>query len=171
MRHATPEDGARVAQIRVQSWQDAYRHILPADALAAMRPEPAVAHWSGFAQAEPPTRLFVAVDDDDVPVAYCLVGAAREEVDRHADLPTGELWAIYADPAVVGTGAGNVLHEMGIDHLVRNGFKHAVLWVLEGNEAAMRFYRARGWRPDGGQAGFEWGGTQVSEVRYARSLP
>lgn len=170
VRPARVEDGPRVSQVRVLSWQHSYRHILPEPALAAMRPEAGADQWSAHAVAEPPTKLFVAVDDDDVPVAFCLVGAARDAVDRHRDLATGELWAIYADPAVLGTGAGSAVHDVALEYLACQGFRYAVLWVFEANEGAMRFYRKHGWAPDGGREGFEWGGGQATEVRYARPL-
>jgi ribosomal protein S18 acetylase RimI-like enzyme len=170
VRPATPADGERLAEIRVLSWRHAYRDILPEDGLAGMRPEAGTARWAEHAAAPPPTGLFVAVDGDDVPMAYCMVGAARDEVDLHPELSTGELWAIYADPAVLGTGAGRAVHDAGMEHLVRHGFEHIVLWVLEHNDIGMRFYRACGWQPDGGQEDFEWGGRTVVEVRYSRSI-
>lgn len=154
----------------MRSWQHAYRHILPAAALGAMRPEDTVARFTGFAEADPPTRLFVAVDDADVPVAYCVVGEARDEVDRHPHLPTGELWAIYALPEAIGTGSGHALHEAGLDHLAKHGLVHAVLWVFEANKTALRFYRSHGWTPDGGREDFDFGGRAVPEVRYARPI-
>lgn len=171
VRAATAADAARVVEIRVKSWQHAYRDILPSGRLSELRPSGgAVARWAELAAASPPTRLFVAVDGDDQPVAFCLVGDAREDSDRHPSLPTGELWALYADPAVLGTGAGTALHAAGMDHLAQHGFARAVLWVLADNDAGQRFYRSHGWRPDGGSADFEWGGVSVIEVRYARSL-
>lgn len=154
----------------MRSWRHAYRDILPADGLAGLRAEDGVAGWSSLAAEPPPTALFVAVGGDDVPVAYCAVGAAREDVDRHPELPTGELWAIYADPDVFGTGAGHALHEAAVDHLAGEGFRHAVLWVFEDNQPSRAFYERHGWRPDGGREGFEWAGRTVLEVRYARGL-
>ncbi|HKN99649.1 MAG TPA: GNAT family N-acetyltransferase [Pseudonocardiaceae bacterium] len=170
VRRATPQDAGRIAEIRVASWRHAYRDILPADGLAAMRADAAVQRWAEAAAEPPPIGLFVAVDADDVPVAYSLVGAAREDVDLHPHLPTGELWAIYADPAAIGSGAGHAVHEAGMDHLVRQGFRHAVLWVFEANGGSRRFYERHGWQPDGGREDFEWSGSVTVEVRYAKSL-
>ena len=36
------------------------------------------------------------------------------------------------------------------EHLRAAGFTEAVLWVLEGNERAARFYESHGWHEDGG---------------------
>lgn len=170
VRRATPADAERIAWLRVRSWRHAYRDILPAAGLAALSPESGVRRWAELAAAEPPTAMFVAVGGDDVPVAYCTVGAVRDEVDRHPELPTGELWAIYSDPDAHGTGAGHALHETGVDHLARHGFRHATLWVFEANATARRFYAAHGWRPDGGREPFDWAGGSVPELRYARPV-
>jgi hypothetical protein len=45
-----------------------------------------------------------------------------------------------------------------------------VLWVLEGNERAERFYRAAGWARDGGRKVEEFQGTDLVEVRYRKPL-
>jgi GNAT superfamily N-acetyltransferase len=170
IRRAGAADAARISWLRVLSWRHAYQGILPAAGLAGLNPDAGVAHWAELAAAQPPTAVFVAVGDDDVPVAYCAVGAVRDEVDLHPELPTGELWAIYSDPGVQGTGAGHALQEAGLDHLARQGFRHAVLWVIEANEHARRFYTAHGWSPDGGREPFEWAGGAADELRYARSV-
>lgn len=172
VRPATAGDAARIVEIRVRSWQHAYRDILPAERLGALSPqnEAAVTHWITLAESAPPTGLFVAVDAIDRAAAFCLVGDVREETDRHPSLRTGELCAIYADPAMLGTGAGSAVHAAGMDYLISNGFEHAVLWVLEDNKIGRRFYDAHGWQPDGGSTEFEWGGSSVVELRYARAL-
>jgi GNAT superfamily N-acetyltransferase len=128
------------------------------------------ARWADIAASRPPNGLFVAVGSDDVPVAYCYVTAARDAEDRHPDLPTGELCAIYADPPAIATGAGTALHAVAVEHLTAQGFTHGVLWVFEDNHRARRFYETHGWSPDGGQEDFEFGGRQVPELRYSRPL-
>jgi ribosomal protein S18 acetylase RimI-like enzyme len=170
VRAATAADAQRVSELRVASWRHAYQDILPAQGLAGMRPEAGYAFWAAQAAAPPPTGLFVTVGDDDRPVAFCIVGAVRQERDRHPELVTGELMAIYADPAALGSGAGGAVHAVAMDHLARHGFQHVVLWVLEHNELGLRFYRGQGWQPDGGRTTFDWAGSSVSEVRYAKSL-
>lgn len=166
-RPAKPDDAEWIARLRVASWRHAYEGVVPAKWLAEMRPESTVAGWAERA-ATP--GLFVTVDADDHPVAFCLVGEARQERDRHPTLRTGELYAIYADPAVLGTGAGGMVHEAGLSWLAEQGFEHAVVWVLEGNALGIRFYQAKGWTPDGGQTELTIGGQPLSELRYARSL-
>lgn len=170
VRTAVAADAEQVATLRVRSWQHAYRGILPDETLDAMRPETAVPHWTQVIAEPSPTRVFVAVDADDRPLSFCLVGDARQDTDRHHDLRTAELWAIYADPEALGTGAGHGVHEAAMAHLAHCGFGHAVVWVLEDNEIGLGFYRSHGWQPDGGRTQITLGGSTVPEVRYARAV-
>jgi hypothetical protein len=47
----------------------------------------------------------------------------------------------------------------------------AVLWVLDGNTRAERFYSADGWALDGRRRQADVWGISVNEVRYQRALP
>ena len=50
------------------------------------------------------------------------------------------------------------------------GFGEAILWVLEGNDRAERFYRAGGWEHDGGSKVDNFQGATVTELRYRKRL-
>ena len=49
------------------------------------------------------------------------------------------------------------------------GFTQAILWVMEGNERAERFYRAAGWEQDGRKVD-NFQGAEVAELRYRKAL-
>jgi hypothetical protein len=51
----------------------------------------------------------------------------------------------------------------------RAAYTGLMLWVLEGNERAERFYRAAGWEQDGSRVD-EFQGVAVSELRYRKGL-
>jgi hypothetical protein len=50
------------------------------------------------------------------------------------------------------------------------GFRHAVLWVLEGNTQARSFYARTGWAADGARKADVLAGVLVTEFRYRRNL-
>ena len=52
-----------------------------------------------------------------------------------------------------------------LDEMAEAGFAHALVWVLEGNDRAIGFYEASGWRLDGGCD--EW----TPQVEGAEPLP
>jgi ribosomal protein S18 acetylase RimI-like enzyme len=110
----------------------------------------------------PGSATFVAVVDNEV-VGFATVGASWSEDGA------GELYAIYVDPTSWGAGAGRALIEVSEDSLRDSGFDEAMLWVLEGNERAERFYRAAGWEHDGEKED-EFQGARVTELRYRKRL-
>ena len=83
----------------------------------------------------------------------------------------GELFALYVDPDFWGRGVGRALIAAARARLVAEGYRWAVLWVLEGNARADRFYRADGWAPDGARRTETIGGLAATDLRCRRSLP
>jgi len=51
------------------------------------------------------------------------------------------------------------------------GFGQVILWVLDSNARARRFYEAGGWLDDGPLSMMTASASPVTEVRYRRSLP
>jgi RimJ/RimL family protein N-acetyltransferase len=50
------------------------------------------------------------------------------------------------------------------------GFRQVILWVLDGNDRAQRFYEDAGWSADGERRTIEFAGQSLPEVRYAKKL-
>ena len=156
IRPGRPDDALGIARVHVRTWQAAYAHVFPADRLAGI---------SADARAEqgrlhPP---IVAEDEGEI-VGFVSVGASR---DDDAD---GELYAIYVDPTRWGTGVGRDLILAGEARLRELGHHDVVLWVLEDNPRARRFYEAAGWRVDGARRPITFLGVEVPEVRYRKRL-
>jgi len=110
---------------------------------------------------QPPT--LVAERNGEI-LGFVAVGASR---DPGTD---GELFAIYVHPDHWGTGVGHALIEAGEAELRRLGHKDSILWVLDDNPRARRFYELAGWSPDGEARDIRIFGFDVSEVRYAKGL-
>ena len=157
IRLGTPDDAEGVARVHVETWQAAYAHALPQAQLQALSMEEAVER----SRRRPPT--FVAERDGEI-LGFVSVGASR---DPGTD---GELFAIYVHPQHWGTGAGRALIEAGEGELLRLGHHDAVLWVLDDNPRARRFYELAGWSPDGAAREIHVFGFDVPEVRYAKRL-
>ena len=86
--------------------------------------------------------------------------AIRPNQDEDAVVPL-EVQAIYVRKAWWSTGLGSRLME------VATGNQPASLWVLEGNERAIRFYRRQGFSADGVVADEPFFG--VNELRMVRT--
>jgi ribosomal protein S18 acetylase RimI-like enzyme len=156
IRRGTLDDALGVARVQVETWQATYAHVLPPERLQALSVEERAVQW----RTNPP---IVAEVDGEV-VGFVSVGASR---DADAD---GELYAIYVLPKHWSTGAGRALMEAGEAAL--RGLRHhdVVLWVLEDNPRARRFYERAGWATDGAVRNIEIFGDQVPEVRYRKRL-
>jgi ribosomal protein S18 acetylase RimI-like enzyme len=90
--------------------------------------------------------------------------------DDDASPEVGEVTAIYLQPENWGRGAGRLLMDQALTALVEAGFSEAVLWVLDTNSRAQRFYRAGGWRADGTAKVDDRRGFPLREIRYRRTL-
>lgn len=164
IRPATAEDVEAVAAVHVRTWQDAYRGLLPQPLLDGLDPERRASHWRSALAASNPTCVHVATDPGGDVVGFVATGPDRED-DRR-----GEVYAVHVDPSAQGRGHGRMLLSAAEADLLQRGFDEAVLWVLDGNEPAMRFYQVSGWRFDGGQHEKELGGVDALEWRMHRRL-
>jgi len=156
IRPGTPEDAEAVARVNVETWQAAYAHALPRERLMNLSVQERVAFWRSW----PP---LVAEVDGEI-VGYVAVGTSSEGDGG------GELFAIYVHPDHWRTGVGRRLIQAGEERLRTLGHAEAILWVLEDNPRARRFYEAAGWSTDGTTRPIELLGVTVPEILYRKSF-
>jgi GNAT superfamily N-acetyltransferase len=157
IRRARLEDAPAVADVHVRTWQAAYEHVFGAERLAGIDPSGRERFARRFA-TDADYDAFVA-DDEGRIVGFVACGPAEEEAAQR------ELFAIYVLPEAWGTTAAAGLMEAAIGAMRERGAPDAILWVLEDNPRARRFYEREGWRPDG-TAESEYLGLTVPLVRY-----
>ena len=162
VRRARPEDAAAIADLHVRTWQAAYEHVFGADRLATLDAAARRSRWEQILR-ETEQATLVAEQEGRV-VGVATVGESRD------DDAEGEVWGIYAAPEAWGTGAGPELMRAGLDELRARGHRDAILWVLEDNPRARRFYEREGWALDGAEKQDEFLGLEVAEVRYRIAL-
>lgn len=165
IRPAQPDDALHIARVHVRAWQVGYRHLLPGDYLARLDPRERAQRYD-FANQDLQRPKTVVVEEDGIIRGFATTSPARD-----ADTPdSGELCALYVDPDAWGRGLGTALLSAARLRLVEQGFRHAMLWLLAGNQRAERLYCADGWAPDGQARTESMRGVTVDEVRYRRSL-
>jgi ribosomal protein S18 acetylase RimI-like enzyme len=158
---ASSDDLRAVAELHVASWQSAYAGILPAEYLANLSVEGREAMWREVL-AEGKSELFVALEGSSI-VGFASFGPCR---DADGTPDRGEVWAIYVLPSAWSTGVGQALWHAARSRLNALGYRSVSLWVIVGNERAVRFYSAAGFAFEGGsEKEFEVGGARVREVR------
>jgi GNAT superfamily N-acetyltransferase len=165
VRDARPEDALAIARVHTRSWQVGYAHAFPAEALAAISAERRAGRWAERLRSFEPRSAVLVAEVDGTVRGFVSVGPARE-LGREV----GELYAIYVDPDQWGSGVGQALISAGEQGLRDAGFTKAILWVLEDNPRARRFYEAAGWTHDGATKRDTHLETEVTEVRYRKDL-
>lgn len=167
IRPATREDARPIAEVHVASWRRAYRGLLPDDYLEKLSvDERESQRLAWFADPSPGSGVLVAEDRGRV-VGFASFGPSR---DDDAPAGTGEVPAIYVDPAEVGRGIGRELLAEAEAALRAAGFGRATLWVLEANAPARRFYDKAGWTWDGAVSTHDFDCANEPVVRYAVDL-
>lgn len=157
IRRARLEDAAAIAEVHVRTWQAAYEHVFGAERLAGID----VAAREGLARhfaTDAEHDAFVAEEDGRI-VGFVASGPPEQEEEQR------ELFAIYVLPEAWGSAAGPGLMRAALDAMRGRGAAGAILWVLDDNPRARRFYEREGWYPDG-SAESEYLGLSVPLVRY-----
>jgi GNAT superfamily N-acetyltransferase len=169
VRPAIETDAQRIAEVHVGTWQAAYRGIVPDQFLDSLDVGQRARAWRKTLGQDDPDwpsmQTSVAVHDDRV-IGFASIGPTR---DDDATPAVGELYAIYVDADHWDSGAGKALIVEAIDEL-RARYSEAVLWVLEANDRARRFYEKGGWRFDGATKDDDSRGFTLREVRYRIAL-
>jgi len=156
LRTAKDVDLMAVGALHYRSRAAAYAHFLPPEALNFGTPRALGEWWSErWTWERENHRMTVAVDGDRV-VGFTYLGPDEEP-------GVMQLGAIHVDPEYIGAGVGRLLMRDALEHLG----EHAVLWVLEQNDRARRFYERGGWIFDGTARDETMGGVLTHQLRYA----
>jgi RimJ/RimL family protein N-acetyltransferase len=144
VRLAEVSDADAIADVHVAAWHAAYRGLMPDAMVDGFTLEARRERWrKNLAERARGGRTTVLERAGQV-VAFASFGPSRDEAG------SGEVWALYARPDAWGTGAGRTLLDEGLAYLEGVGLGRVMLWVLDGNARAIRFYEAAGFRLDGG---------------------
>jgi GNAT superfamily N-acetyltransferase len=165
---ATQRDASQIAEIHVQTWQVAYRGLVPDDYLDALSVDQRAEAWRQIlADSDLPCTGAFVLECDAVVVGFVHVSPSR---DDDAEAAIGEVTAIYVLADFWSRGVGRALMHCAVENLRDAGFTSATLWVLDANLRARRFYEAAGWASDGATQFSDRGTFSFSEVRYRRTI-
>ncbi|MET8762462.1 GNAT family N-acetyltransferase [Lentzea sp. NPDC004782] len=153
IRPAVLSDAAAVASVHVRSWQSAYRGLIPDEVLDNLSVDDRTAMWE---RVIPDGGVWVALDGDDV-VGFASAGPSRD------DDASFELCAIYSLPSAWGRGLAEPLARAAL-----GDEPDVIVWVLEDNKRARRFYERLGFTADGVAKTQTVGGAVLNELRYRR---
>lgn len=141
IREATLDDAAAIARAHTESWRTSYRGILPDTLLDRIDVGQRTETRKKILRDAAVFQL-VAYDlsHGDI-VGFCDAGPARRKVAL-----SGEVYALYLVHHAKRHGLGTQMFERAHQWLHANGMPSLIVWVLDNNHHARRFYEAMGGR-------------------------
>jgi phosphoribosylanthranilate isomerase len=137
LRRATPADAEALGEAHVAAWREAYADLMPDAVLAGLDPQKRAAMWRRALEQGTPVHLAER--------AGAIVGFASGGAQRDPSVPVpAEIYAIYVRRSDQCRGVGRALMSATARDLLARGHTSAMLWVLEANTPARRFYEALG---------------------------
>jgi ribosomal protein S18 acetylase RimI-like enzyme len=168
-RLATAADVDRIAEIHVASWRDAYRGLVPDEALEDRTIEKRITQWKGWLEDPELAGFQLFVIEEAGIKGFAFAGPSDDQdLDPSTTVNVG---ALYLDPAARGAGLGRTLLDYVLSDFAARGFKLATLYVLIGNDPAKRFYARLGWIEEPDVIKECLGdGTPAPQVRFRKAL-
>ena len=165
VRPAVLGDARDLARVHVESWRWAYAGLLPPAYLDGLSEARRERFWTGFiGRVATRTATWVAHD------ASGCCGLASAGPARPEEVGVGEVYTLYVSARSAGRGVGHALLAYVVAQLKVMLFGSAMLWVLEQNQRARRFYEREGWWPDGARGSEDLARLSLPTVRYRRAL-
>lgn len=163
IRLAKPEDAYERAACHVSSWRSAYKNIVPDEVL------------DNLSIGERAERFNQYLENKDN-FFYCtiydgkIIGNFNFCKSRDEDKPNaGEIVGFYLIEEFWGKGVGKKMMNYSIDTLKNMGYNEVILWVLEENGRARRFYEKCGFVFDGTKKEITIGKPLI-EIRYKKDI-
>ena len=164
IRKASIEDAETIGYITSYSWQAAYKGIIPDDYLAGITPESRAERFRTVLKQRPDVEFYLVLADD-IPIGVMNLHPCADDDAKGC----GEIGVFYFLPEYWGMGCAAQAMEFALDRLRERGFPTVILWVLEENLRARRFYEKNGFILDGERKTVNLG-KDLIEVRYWKSI-
>ena len=156
-----PEDDLlEISGIYEQSWKFAYKDIIPQDYLDGIPS----GRWAGNISRAGLNNNLAVLENAKFIGTSCFGRSRWEKFSEY-----GEIISIYFLPEYIGKGYGSSLIEKVIDELKKLGYEKILLWVLEDNHRARKFYEKCGFVQTCEFRDDNIGGKGLREVMYVYS--
>jgi ribosomal protein S18 acetylase RimI-like enzyme len=153
-------DAARIADLHVATWREAYSHLLPHDFFTDEYIRGRREMWDHLLAAKRDGWIIRIAETDDDLAGFAFAGPSVGP--KGIDLPRRrQLYMIYISAAHYGTGVGQRL----LDETL--GDEEAMLWVAKANPRAVAFYRRNGFQFDGTEQ-IDPGAPAIVDARMVR---
>lgn len=141
IRKAKLSDAEGIARAHTASWRSSYRGILPNAVLERIDVDQRAASWRRTLQ-DPAILTLVAYDTTH----HDIVGLCDAGRTRAPSAYAAEVYRIYLEHHAKRHGLGREMFEQVTDWLRAQELRSLIIWVLDNNHHACRFYEAMGGR-------------------------
>lgn len=157
IRYITKNDNPlEISKIYESSWKYAYKGIIPQDYLDSIP----TGQWANSINKVGLNSLVLTDHGRIIGTAsFC-----KSRWEKYSDY--GEVVSIYFLPDYIGKGYGSLLLKKCMEELKQYGFHKVLLWVLEDNHRARKFYEKFGFIYSEVFKDENIGGKDVREVLY-----
>jgi GNAT superfamily N-acetyltransferase len=161
IRAAEVDDAPAIARVHVDTWQAAYRGIIPQSYLDSLTVQNRTISWIRTLERGGPGALTLVSEDHDGRV----IGFASGGPIRHSEMGyAGELSALYVSPRAQHIGHGRRLFMAVADRLAQRKLNGLFVWALAENPAR-RFYEKLGGQQIA-ETTREFAGHRLREIGY-----
>ena len=172
VRPATGQDAAEIGRLQNDTWQLAYRAVLPAEVLVTLHADRFAASWQAAIDRPPsPSHHVLIALEGEHRVGFAAFGP---DPDRQPNDPEPEhsaaISTLLVEPRWGRRGHGSRLLAAVTDLARADGVRRLVAWVPAADTASLAFYRSAGWAPDGLQRSLDTGAGTVAELRLHAAL-
>lgn len=143
VRRAERKDIPAMAGVVSRSWREAYKELISDEDMKLFANEPR--RRDIFENRIDRDTFIYVIWSDNTVKGVC----SAEKYEKQGFENTAEIDQLYLEPSEIGTGMGGMLFDYVLDDLKKSGFHRVVLFVMEGNDRAIGFYRHKGFSPDG----------------------
>lgn len=157
IRAPRPDEAHEIADLHLRTWAETYSGAFPPSAWNESARKGRCRMWEAICERPRHTDRFAVAEREGTLIGFAGAGASQDAEPVREQ----QLFFIYLLADAHGSGAGQAL----LDRVL--GDDPATLWVLEGNDRAVRFYERNGFVLDGvrQQTGFSTGGDELRMLR------
>jgi GNAT superfamily N-acetyltransferase len=185
VRPARPAEAGEIARLQLATWRTAYRRMLPRRVLDELDEGFMAERWAEAIEAPPSARhqVLVAVEQPDgapgdagpgALVGFAAAGPADAQALAPDEPPLGDdvvaVTDLLVEPRWGRRGHGSRLLAASVELWRDGGFRTAVAWAYERDEATRRFLTSAGWEPDGAARAIDVDDLLVNQLRLHVAL-
>jgi ribosomal protein S18 acetylase RimI-like enzyme len=158
--YAEKHELTKLAKIYWAAWNHAFSKHFPPENLERVTVGDFEERWRGYF-ADENVSSFV-YKQNSAPLGFV---ACRIQHDKSA-----EIVSMMVLPTCIRTGIGSKLMEKALSYLSGKRCKTAILWVVEENTNARRFYERFGFSPSKEQRHINRYGIELCQLQYEKHL-